>query len=78
MEEFFKQGDEEARRGLPISMFMDRKTTIVSKCQIGFIDYIVTPLYEVWDGYMNKNGKLPALENLSNNREYWKKFTVSS
>ncbi|KAI8925600.1 hypothetical protein BC831DRAFT_400947 [Entophlyctis helioformis] len=73
MDEFFKQGDEERRRGLPISMFMDRQTTVVSKCQIGFIDYIVLPLYEVWDQYMNEDGNFPALNNLRANREYWKR-----
>ncbi|KAK6097090.1 hypothetical protein MT418_002724 [Batrachochytrium dendrobatidis] len=74
MEEFFKQGDEERKRGLPISMFMDRQTTVISKCQVGFIDYIVLPLYEVWDQYMNEDGKFPAVSNLQSNRDYWKKL----
>ncbi|KAI8812326.1 hypothetical protein BJ742DRAFT_793757 [Cladochytrium replicatum] len=73
MEEFFLQGDEEKRRNQPISMFMDRTNTVIPKCQIGFIDYIVTPLYEVWDTYMNEDRKFNALENLSSNREYWKR-----
>eukprot|EP00842_Homolaphlyctis_polyrhiza_P000731 jgi/Hompol1/1659/HPOL_004940-RA len=73
MEEFFRQGDAERSRGLPISMFMDRQTTVISKCQVGFIDYIVLPLYEAWDQYMNDDGKFPALNNLKANREYWKK-----
>nr|KAJ3423197.1 High affinity cAMP-specific 3',5'-cyclic phosphodiesterase 7A [Polyrhizophydium stewartii] len=73
MEEFFKQGDAERKRGLPISMFMDRQTTVISKCQVGFIDYIVLPLYEVWDQYMNDDSKFPALENLRANRDYWKR-----
>jgi hypothetical protein len=34
MEEFFKQGDEERSRGLPISMFMDRLSTDIPKCQL--------------------------------------------
>ena len=73
MNEFFKQGDDERLRGLPVSMFMDRETTVVSKCQVGFIDYIVLPLFEAWDMYMNEDGRFPALENLKNNREYWKR-----
>ncbi|KAH6570308.1 hypothetical protein BASA60_007797 [Batrachochytrium salamandrivorans] len=74
MEEFFKQGDEERKRGLPISMFMDRQTTVISKCQVGFIDYIVLPLYEVWDQYMNEERGFPAIDNLHANRDYWKKL----
>ena len=73
MEEFFKQGDEERKLGLPISMFMDRQTTVISKCQVGFIDYIVIPLYEVWDQFMNDKGLFPAMDNLKTNRDYWKR-----
>ena len=34
MKEFFQQGDEEKRRGLKVSMFMDRDTTDIPKCQV--------------------------------------------
>ena len=37
MDEFFRQGDTEASRGLPISPFMDREKTDIAKCQVGFI-----------------------------------------
>jgi hypothetical protein len=52
---------------------MDRHSTVVSKCQLGFIDFIVFPLYELWDKYVNEENKLPALKYLNQNREYWKK-----
>ena len=45
MVEFFNQGDKERDLGLKISMFMDRETTNIAKCQIGFIDILVGPLY---------------------------------
>jgi hypothetical protein len=32
MDEFFMQGDKEKEAGLPVSPFMDRGTTVVSKC----------------------------------------------
>ncbi|KAJ3100875.1 High affinity cAMP-specific 3',5'-cyclic phosphodiesterase 7A [Phlyctochytrium planicorne] len=74
MEEFFKQGDEEKKNGYPVSMFMDRNNTVISKCQVGFIDYIVSPLYEVWDSFVTEQQEsFPALGNLSKNREYWKR-----
>lgn len=34
MEEFFRQGEKEKAKGLPVSMFMNRDTTDVPKCQI--------------------------------------------
>lgn len=70
----FKKGDEEKRLGLIVSPLMDRQTTVISKCQLGFIEFIVTPLYEVWDKYLNEEGKLPALKFLKSNQEYWKKM----
>ena len=45
MEEFFKQGDQEREMGLDISPLCDRNTTQVPQSQIGFIDYIVVPLF---------------------------------
>lgn len=74
MQEFWNQGDEEKRRNIPVSMFMDRTNCRVEKCQVGFIDYIVTPLYEVWDAYMNEDDKFPAMRNIVSNREYWKRY----
>ena len=34
MDEFYKQGDEEKKRNLPVSMFMNRDTPDTAKCQI--------------------------------------------
>ncbi|KAJ3226679.1 High affinity cAMP-specific 3',5'-cyclic phosphodiesterase 7A [Clydaea vesicula] len=73
MDEFWIQGDEEKKRNIPVSMFMDRNNCIVSKSQVGFIDYIATPLYEVWDNYMNEEDIFPGFRNIAENREYWKK-----
>jgi hypothetical protein len=74
MEEFYMQGDLEKSLGLPISRFMDRYGTRVSACQMGFIDFVVQPLYELWDQYLNRDGIFPAMENIKNNREFWKKY----
>ncbi|KAJ1554296.1 hypothetical protein HK405_005464, partial [Cladochytrium tenue] len=43
MTEFFRQGDEEKRLGLPVSPFMDRDTVLVHTVQLSFCDYICTP-----------------------------------
>ena len=47
-EEFYTQGDIERQRNLPLSPYMDRKTGDLPKSQIGFISFLVLPLYKVW------------------------------
>ncbi|CAH8867357.1 unnamed protein product [Trichobilharzia szidati] len=46
-EEFFRQGDRERELNLPISPLCDRNTVIVPQSQIGFIDFIVEPSFQV-------------------------------
>lgn len=48
VEEFYAQGDNERDRGLPISSFMDRNKGNIPKLQLGFINFIVAPLFEEW------------------------------
>ncbi|RKO95547.1 HD-domain/PDEase-like protein [Caulochytrium protostelioides] len=72
MEEFFLQGDQEKKRGMTVSMFMNRDNTDIPKCQIGFIDYIVTPLYEAWYAYL-KEDMQAMMDNIDTNRQHWKK-----
>ena len=43
--EYFDQGDIERKKGVPISYLMDRTTVNVAKCQIGFLDVIISPAY---------------------------------
>uniref|UniRef100_A0A665W6M1 Phosphodiesterase n=1 Tax=Echeneis naucrates TaxID=173247 RepID=A0A665W6M1_ECHNA len=47
--EFYEQGDEEARLGLPISPFMDRGSPQLAKLQESFITHIVGPLCNSYD-----------------------------
>lgn len=71
MEEFFRQGDEERRQQLPISAFMDRAKPAEAKCQLGFIDFIVGPLFEVWVNFLPQMTNLLVL--VEQNRAMWKK-----
>ncbi|KAJ3242929.1 High affinity cAMP-specific 3',5'-cyclic phosphodiesterase 7A [Chytriomyces hyalinus] len=71
MEEFFRQGDEELKRGVQVSMFMNRTTTDVPKCQIGFIDFIVLPLFEVWSAFMQEDVQT-QMQNIAINKQFWK------
>jgi hypothetical protein len=68
--EYFEQGDRERKLGMPISMFMDRFTTNIAKNQLGFIDFVVTPLYEAV-ALAIPQVQQTQLENLASNRRYW-------
>jgi hypothetical protein len=54
-EEFYRQGDEEKKRNLAISPFMDRDKANVAQSQIGFFDFLVTPLFTTWIKYLDSN-----------------------
>ncbi|KAJ3271706.1 tRNA N6-adenosine threonylcarbamoyltransferase [Terramyces sp. JEL0728] len=71
MEEFFRQGDREKAQGVPVSKFMDRKDTNISKCQIGFIDFLVTPLFDSWFLFSKTDYIKQCLANIAENRERW-------
>ena len=42
--EFFQQGDKEAAMGLDISPMMDRASSNLYNMQLGFIEFVVSPL----------------------------------
>jgi cAMP-specific phosphodiesterase 4/calcium/calmodulin-dependent 3',5'-cyclic nucleotide phosphodiesterase len=69
LKEFFYQGDNEKAANIPVSMFMDKETTNIAKMQIGFISFLVTPLYHAL--YV----ALPALAEsaawLALNKQFW-------
>jgi cAMP-specific phosphodiesterase 4 len=44
-EEFFRQGDAERAKGLPISPLFDRTKPGITKSQIGFFDVVALPLF---------------------------------
>ncbi|XP_063689623.1 high affinity cGMP-specific 3',5'-cyclic phosphodiesterase 9A-like [Bolinopsis microptera] len=46
LEEYFTQSDREKCEGLPVASFMDRSKVTKPTAQIGFIKYVLIPLYE--------------------------------
>ena len=70
VDEFFKQGDLEREKGLPISFNCDRYTVSLSQSQIGFIDVIVLPFFTVLNEYFPQLSF--TLVNLKNNYNYYK------
>jgi hypothetical protein len=80
MEEFFLQGDIEKALDLPVSRFMDRLYPEVPTCQIGFIDFIVAPIFKAL-GEFCPNVKQVCLPIIEANRAMWadvQKATVAS
>lgn len=69
MDEFFAQGDRERSNGWPITNTMDRETTSTVKCQIGFINFVVKPLFGVWCGFIDHADV--CIEELDKNLKYW-------
>ena len=72
-EEFYLQGEAEARMGLPISPFMDRRKhdTDFHKGQVSFMNYIVCPLFDsISEVFPDMRF---TLDLCSQNRDYWLK-----
>ncbi|KAM3611889.1 uncharacterized protein V6R79_025464 [Siganus canaliculatus] len=70
MEEFFSQGDRERERGMEISPMCDKHNASVEKNQVGFIDYIVHPLWETWADLVHPDAQ-DILDTLEDNREWY-------
>jgi len=71
LSEFFRQGDREKELGLPISPLCDRSTTSRSDSQMGFINFIIRPSFEVLQQHLPYIGTtiLPLIEM---NYEFWR------
>jgi hypothetical protein len=70
MTEFFAQGDKEESLSLNVSLFMNRNTTNIGTCQVGFIDLLVLPLYQSIVQVLP--GLAEAVENIQSNRRFWR------
>ncbi|XP_075235698.1 phosphodiesterase dunce isoform X2 [Lycorma delicatula] len=70
MEEFFQQGDKEREANMEISPMCDRHTATIEKSQVGFIDYIVHPLWETWADLVHPDAQ-DILDTLEENRDWY-------
>ncbi|KAM9519059.1 3',5'-cyclic-AMP phosphodiesterase 4D-like isoform 3-T3 [Salvelinus alpinus] len=77
MEEFFSQGDRERERGMEISPMCDKHNASVQKSQVGFIDYIVHPLWETWADLVHPDAQ-DILDTLEDNREWYQSIIPQS
>ncbi|XP_048485211.1 cAMP-specific 3',5'-cyclic phosphodiesterase isoform X2 [Plutella xylostella] len=77
MEEFFQQGDKEREQGMDISPMCDRHNATIEKSQVGFIDYIVHPLWETWADLVHPDAQ-DILDTLEENRDYYQSMIPPS
>jgi hypothetical protein len=68
MTELFAQGDEEVALGLPATYH--RVQTTVPQAQIGFIDYVLRPLWAKWDELIGVPHSLQTV-TMEENRHRW-------
>eukprot|EP00163_Fabomonas_tropica_P009445 TRINITY_DN1924_c0_g1_i1.p1 TRINITY_DN1924_c0_g1~~TRINITY_DN1924_c0_g1_i1.p1 ORF type:complete len:581 (-),score=148.33 TRINITY_DN1924_c0_g1_i1:365-2065(-) len=79
-EESYAQGDAERVTGKTISPFCDRENPEEAKCETGFIQFIIRPLFSdfgaVYKRIVPSNAKMydeQVLGNLESNHAYWTK-----
>ncbi|XP_062888378.1 3',5'-cyclic-AMP phosphodiesterase 4C-like isoform X2 [Mobula hypostoma] len=77
MMEFYRQGDQERERGMDISPMCDKHTASTEKTQVGFIDFIVHPLWESWADLVYPDAK-EILDNLEDNRDWFQSMIPRS
>uniref|UniRef100_A0A674NAT6 Phosphodiesterase n=1 Tax=Takifugu rubripes TaxID=31033 RepID=A0A674NAT6_TAKRU len=77
MVEFFTQGDRERDKGMEISPMCDKQNASIEKNQVGFIDYIVHPLWETWADLVHPDAQ-EILDTLEDNREWYQSMIPRS
>ncbi|XP_070774431.1 3',5'-cyclic-AMP phosphodiesterase 4C isoform X1 [Enoplosus armatus] len=77
MVEFFSQGDRERDKGMEISPMCDKQNASIEKNQVGFIDYIVHPLWETWADLVHPDAQ-EILDTLEDNREWYQSMIPRS
>lgn len=77
-EEFFQQGDEEQRLGLPYSSELtDRKNAKeIPRMQVGFYNFVVTPAFESLYSILGAPVK-EMLNGVTNNKKEWERLQES-
>mmetsp|Transcript_15441 Transcript_15441/g.49426 ORF Transcript_15441/g.49426 Transcript_15441/m.49426 type:complete len:517 (-) Transcript_15441:200-1750(-) len=77
LREFWNQGDEEKRLDLPVSPLCDRETEqwAVPKGQLGFINFVVSPLYTPLSRLMPEVEE--CLEHLKASKAFWEEMNTA-
>ena len=82
LHEFFSQGDKERALGLPVSLGFDREKAKTemdrARGQLGFIGYVVKPLYEAFAKVPELDISESATAHLAQNSQRWKQIVESN
>ncbi|XP_071397872.1 high affinity 3',5'-cyclic-AMP phosphodiesterase 7A-like isoform X4 [Centroberyx affinis] len=70
-EEFFQQGDIEKKHKLEVSPLCDRAINTVGNIQIGFMTYVVEPLFAEWARFSDTRLSQTMLGHLGLNKASW-------
>nr|XP_037273065.1 LOW QUALITY PROTEIN: uncharacterized protein LOC119164969 [Rhipicephalus microplus] len=76
--EFYRQGDFEKRLNIPVTPICDRERTTVAKIQADFFKYVVSPLFEIWDQFLDTPLSHELLRNLWLNHVQWEKKVAAA
>lgn len=71
-EEMFRQGDEEAERGMPVSPLMNRSSDTLAGAQHFFFTKFVMPLLLPYTFFLKEEVGKELLDTLDSNGEKWK------
>ena len=69
--EFFNQSDREKLEGLPTAPFMDRQKVTKPSAQVGFIGFVMIPLFEL-AGKVLPNFEAKFLTNIREALKFYK------
>jgi len=75
MMEFFTQGDYERAEQMPFSMNCDRETVVLAKAQIGFIMFLVAPLFKALAAYAPS--VKPLVEQIEKNKAFFDEMAAA-
>lgn len=70
-EEFFHQGDIEKKHKLEVSPLCDDETNTIGQVQIGFMTYVVEPLFAEWARFSDTRLSQTMLGHLGLNKASW-------
>ncbi|XP_014673302.1 PREDICTED: high affinity cAMP-specific 3',5'-cyclic phosphodiesterase 7A-like [Priapulus caudatus] len=70
-EEFYRQGDLEKKIGIPVTPLCDRMSTPVPKIQAGFMEFVVGPLFKLWQQFLPTRLSGVMVGCLETNKTIW-------
>lgn len=72
MEEYFRQGDLEKEMKLPVSIYCDRMTTDIPRCQAGFLKIVCIPMFDIWCSFIKSEQlRSTLMPQLRKNLRFW-------